>query len=165
MKAVNYHTELQKVINVALGTGINELAVSSLIFNAIDKIPEIKKNMPFGVIDESDYIKQELIKQVEMEISEIKRNIPFGVEETDYVNENVKPSAVEDTIVDFAPGHTNNSLNNSQILVPFGVDEEAYLNKFRRSSNELRPFGEIAEQMVENMANASNELETDQVTR
>lgn len=136
METESYYAELKDIIGMTLNLGISEEAFNSIIEDAFKEIPEIKKRMPFDVVDEKGYIKEELLKVINNIILSIKTDMPFGVDEIDYINTSrvsfAQPevSMQMDPIKDFMP------------IIPFGVDEDAYLKKFEGfSASNFSEFG------------------------
>ena len=143
MQTNNYFNELRLVVEQNLNVGVNDTALNSIVNEALERLPEIRGSIPFG-IDEEQYVKEELAKVAYNIIMAIKREVPFGIDEVQYINMIRK---------------TPNLTTDFSVTMPFGVDETAYLEKMRNSTSVDTPFGmeEMVENIVESMTNLPEE--------
>lgn len=76
----NYFNELKEVVRRNFDSKISDVALDSIVKEALESLPIINSNIPFSV-NEEEYIKSELMKQVNNIIVSIMKNTPFGTEE------------------------------------------------------------------------------------
>ena len=145
---VNYYDDLKQIARANLDSRISDIALDSIINEALESLPVIYGNIPFG-ISEEEYIKFELLKQVNNIVTSIMKNTPFGIDEVQYINM---------TRTENKSKTNANSNSNIYTSMPFGVDEAVYFEKMQNNNSSVNmPFGteEIAQNMVDAMASSS----------
>ena len=151
---VNYYDDLKQIARANLDSRISDIALDSIINEALESLPVIYGNIPFG-ISEEEYIKFELLKQVNNIVTSIMKNTPFGIDEVQYIN----MTRTENKSKTNANSNSNsNSNSNIYTSMPFGVDEAVYFEKMQNNNSSVNmPFGteEIAQNMVDAMASSS----------